>query len=86
MTSAIVPSLDTLRVDIVGSFLRTPALKAAATAHVLGTLPDDEITAVQDEAIVALIAEEERHGLPIVSDGEFRTQRLELVRNVLLAE
>jgi 5-methyltetrahydropteroyltriglutamate--homocysteine methyltransferase len=72
MTSASVPSLDTLRVDIVGSFLRTPALKAAATAHVLGTLPDEVLRVVEDAAIVALIAEEERHGLPIVSDGEFR--------------
>jgi len=72
MTTTSTPGLDTLRVDIVGSFLRPPALKAAATAHVLGTLPDDELRAIQDAAIVDLIAEEERHGLPIVSDGEFR--------------
>ena len=72
MTTTNAPTLDTLRVDLVGSFLRPAALKTAATAHARGTIPDDELTALQDTAIAALIANEERHGLPIVSDGEFR--------------
>jgi 5-methyltetrahydropteroyltriglutamate--homocysteine methyltransferase len=72
MTTSHAPQLDTLRVDIVGSFLRKPRLKAATTAYLAGTLPADELHAIEDAAIAELIAEEERHGLPIVSDGEFR--------------
>jgi 5-methyltetrahydropteroyltriglutamate--homocysteine methyltransferase len=72
MTTTHEPSLDTLRVDIVGSFLRKPALKDAATAYLLGKLSADALHAAEDAAIAELIAEEERHGLPIVSDGEFR--------------
>jgi 5-methyltetrahydropteroyltriglutamate--homocysteine methyltransferase len=65
-------SLDMLRVDIVGSFLRPPALKQAAAAAASGAQNAAELHALEDSAIAALIAEEERHGLPIVSDGEFR--------------
>jgi 5-methyltetrahydropteroyltriglutamate--homocysteine methyltransferase len=72
VTVAHEPGLDKLRVDIVGSFLRPARLKDAATAALLGKLPAGELHAVEDAAITELIAEEERHGLPIVSDGEFR--------------
>ncbi len=36
MSVAAPPSLDRLRVDIVGSFLRPPALKHAAAAFASG--------------------------------------------------
>jgi 5-methyltetrahydropteroyltriglutamate--homocysteine methyltransferase len=68
-------SLDQLRVDIVGSFLRPPALKHAATAFASGADNAAELRGLEDAAIAALIAQEERHGLPIVSDGEFRRRQ-----------
>ena len=60
------------RIDQVGSLLRPPSLIDAFLAHGRGELTAAELKARQDEAIRAVIAEQERHGLPIVSDGEYR--------------
>ena len=69
----IAPStLDTLRVDIVGSFLRPPELKDAFPRRDAGELDDAALRALQDAAIRDLVRDEEAHGLPIVGDGEFR--------------
>ena len=65
-------ALDQLHVDIVGSFLRPQALKEAFDRNVAGTLDGAGLRAAQDAAIRALVAAEEAHGLPVVSDGEFR--------------
>jgi len=62
----------TLRVDNVGSMLRPPELLEAYAAHEAGHLDDDGLRAAQDDAIRDLVAEQERHGLPIIVDGEFR--------------
>jgi methionine synthase II (cobalamin-independent) len=72
MVSTTAPSLDDLRVDIVGSFLRPPDLKRAGAAFAAGARNAAELHRLEDAAIQDLVAEEERHGLPIVSDGEFR--------------
>jgi 5-methyltetrahydropteroyltriglutamate--homocysteine methyltransferase len=73
MASTATPAnLDHLRVDIVGSFLRPAALKEAFEKHGAGALDDAGLRAAQDAAIRDLIAAEEAHGLPLVSDGEFR--------------
>jgi 5-methyltetrahydropteroyltriglutamate--homocysteine methyltransferase len=72
VTSPPTSSLDRLRTDIVGSFLRPPALKQAAAAFAAGAGNAAELRRLEDAAISALIAREEDHGLPIVSDGEFR--------------
>ena len=72
MVSSTVSTLDELRVDIVGSFLRPPELKRAGTAYAAGARNLAELHRLEDAAIQDLIAQEERHGLPIVSDGEFR--------------
>jgi 5-methyltetrahydropteroyltriglutamate--homocysteine methyltransferase len=72
MVSTTAPSLDDLRVDIVGSFLRPPDLKRAGAAFAAGSRNAAELHRLEDAAIQDLIAQEERHGLPIVSDGEFR--------------
>jgi 5-methyltetrahydropteroyltriglutamate--homocysteine methyltransferase len=65
-------TLDTLRVDSVGSFLRPQALKDAFEAHAAGKLDEAGLRAAQDAAIRELIKAEEAHGMPIVGDGEFR--------------
>lgn len=56
----------------MGSLLRPPELIDSFLAHGRGELTAEELTERQDDAIRDVIAEQERHGLPIVSDGEFR--------------
>jgi 5-methyltetrahydropteroyltriglutamate--homocysteine methyltransferase len=64
-----------MRVDIVGSFLRPAALKAAFERHKRGEITDAELREAQDTAIRELIATEERLGLPVVTDGEYRRRQ-----------
>jgi 5-methyltetrahydropteroyltriglutamate--homocysteine methyltransferase len=65
-------SLGRTRVDHVGSLLRPAALKALFLRHAHGAATSEELRAAQDEAIHAVVAEQEAHGLPAVTDGEFR--------------
>ena len=65
-------SLDTIRTDLVGSFLRPPRLKDAHIRRSRGQVGDEEVRQIQDEAIRSLIAREEAVGLPVATDGEFR--------------
>ena len=60
------------RYDIVGSFLRPEALKTAREKFTAGEITRDELTAVEDQAILELIKQEEAAGLKAVTDGEFR--------------
>ena len=64
--------MKTLRVDHVGSLLRPESLKEAFRAHALGKLGARELAAAQDGAIREVVARQERIGLPVVTDGEFR--------------
>ncbi len=64
--------MKTLRVDHVGSLLRPESLKEAFRAHALGKLGARELAAAQDGAIREVVARQERLGLPVVTDGEFR--------------
>jgi len=63
-----------LRVHTVGSFLRPQALIDAFAGYGAGTIDRAQLTSAQDAAIDALLAAQERHGLPIVTDGEFRRE------------
>jgi len=68
-------TLDDLRrcrTDHVGSLLRPPELVDVFLAHGRGDLPEDELTDRQDQAIRQVIAEQERNGLSILTDGEYR--------------
>ncbi|MCC2109248.1 MAG: hypothetical protein KDJ40_17445 [Hyphomicrobiales bacterium] len=60
------------RVDHVGSLLRPEELKAAFLRRARGQIDDAALVAAQDEAIRVIVAEQEAHGLPIVTDGEYR--------------
>ena len=60
------------RVDHVGSLLRPEDLKAAFRSHAEGRTSPDVLRAAQDAAIRDVIAAQERRGLPVVTDGEFR--------------
>jgi 5-methyltetrahydropteroyltriglutamate--homocysteine methyltransferase len=60
------------RVDHVGSLLRPETLKQTFLRHAAGQADAEELSAAQDAAIRAVIGAQQRHGLPVVTDGEFR--------------
>lgn len=61
-----------MRVDQVGSLLRPAKLKEAFARYSQGLLSDETLVAAQDGAIREVIARQQAHHLPIVTDGEFR--------------
>ncbi len=58
--------------DHVGSFLRPERLKVARCDYEAGKMSFEELTKMEDEEIVKLIAKQQELGYTIVSDGEFR--------------
>src|SRR5471030_1744711 len=69
MTQRLSPPF---RADHVGSLLRPANLLAARAAFKAGTLPADELRAIEDEAILAVVQMQEEIGLQLATDGEFR--------------
>lgn len=72
MTEFTKRTVSPFRFDIVGSFLRPKALKEARAKYAQGKLSRDELTEVENHAIIDLIQKEESVGLKAVTDGEFR--------------
>lgn len=60
------------RYDIVGSFLRPDSLKKARSAFANGGISKEELTTIEDQAIIDLIEKQKGAGLHAVTDGEFR--------------
>src|SRR4051812_36284243 len=60
------------RADMVGSLLRTAALKNAREEYRSGAISADALRDVEDREIRALIKRQEEIGLRAVTDGEFR--------------
>ncbi len=60
------------RVDHVGSLLRPETLKAAFMRHAVGQMSREDLDAAEDAAILEIIQKQEAHGLPVVTDGEYR--------------
>ena len=60
------------RADHVGSLLRSPKLVAARAARQKGEYSPQQLKAVEDEEIRALINKQETVGLGAVTDGEYR--------------
>ena len=60
------------RHDVVGSFLRPQAIHDARRAFEAGTLTAEELRAIEDREIKALVEKEKANGLQAVTDGEFR--------------
>ena len=60
------------RADMVGSLLRPASVKHAREQHHAHAIDDAQLKAVEDEAIVALIRQQEAIGLMAVTDGEAR--------------
>jgi 5-methyltetrahydropteroyltriglutamate--homocysteine methyltransferase len=60
------------RADVVGSYLRPPALKEARAAFSAGTLTADELRTAEDAAVRYTVSRQCACGLKVVTDGEFR--------------
>jgi methionine synthase II (cobalamin-independent) len=60
------------RADMVGSLLRTAALKEARHRHHDGEMSDAILKEIENREILALIKRQEEIGLQAVTDGEFR--------------
>jgi 5-methyltetrahydropteroyltriglutamate--homocysteine methyltransferase len=60
------------RADMVGSLLRTEALRDARARRQRGEITAEQLRAVEDDEIVKLIRKEEEVGLRAVTDGELR--------------
>jgi len=72
MTAELTSTLARSRVDHVGSLLRPEPLKAMFTRYATAAAGRDELRHAQDEAIRDVISKQEAHGLPVVTDGEYR--------------
>jgi 5-methyltetrahydropteroyltriglutamate--homocysteine methyltransferase len=69
---ADVKSLAQSHVDHVGSLLRPQAVKDAFMRVARKEATQNDLDAVLDAAIREVVAKQEAHGLPVVTDGEYR--------------
>lgn len=60
------------RFDYVGSFLRPEYLKKARADYEEGRITKEELTAVEDRAIIELVQKQKDAGYHVITDGEFR--------------
>lgn len=67
-----IAALANARVDQIGSLLRPQALKDAFMRFARKEISHEELREAQDAAIRDLVAEQEAHHLPVITDGEFR--------------
>ena len=65
-------SKNLVHYDIVGSFLRPAELKQARADFAANKISKADLKKVEDEEIKKLVEKEEKAGLKIVTDGEFR--------------
>ena len=72
MASTSASDLDRIRIDHIGSLVRPGKLKEIFARYDRGQAIREELTQAQDEAIRDAIQRQENHGLPVVTDGEFR--------------
>jgi 5-methyltetrahydropteroyltriglutamate--homocysteine methyltransferase len=64
--------LKRIRIDQIGSLVRPAALKDLFSGFDRGQASPQELRQGQDEAIREVIQKQQAHGLPVVTDGEFR--------------
>ena len=60
------------RYDYVGSFLRPETLKKARRDFEEGKISKEELTKVEDAAILDLVEKQKKAGYHVITDGEFR--------------
>jgi 5-methyltetrahydropteroyltriglutamate--homocysteine methyltransferase len=64
--------MERIRVDHVGSLVCPAKLREVFARYDRGQATDEELLEAQDEAIREVIAKQEAHDLPVLTDGEFR--------------
>ncbi len=74
MSAAVTQRKPFFRADQVGSLLRPAAVHEARERFARGALDAAALRAVEDAAIREVVAQQERIGLPVVTDGEFRRE------------
>ena len=72
MASTSKSDLDRIRIDHIGSLVRPAKLRELFARYDRGQATREELTRAQDEAIRDVIQRQENHGLPVITDGEFR--------------
>jgi 5-methyltetrahydropteroyltriglutamate--homocysteine methyltransferase len=73
MKSPVIDNpLDNIRIDHIGSLVRPTRLKEVFARYDHGLATMEDLAQAQDEAIREVIRRQEDHGLPVVTDGEFR--------------
>lgn len=70
--SPAASGLARIRTDVVGSLLRPAPLKGARRRYDAGEINAEALRRVEDEAIRQAVQLQERIGLGVVTDGEFR--------------
>jgi 5-methyltetrahydropteroyltriglutamate--homocysteine methyltransferase len=66
------PTDPPFRAEHIGSFLRPPAIHEARDRWRRGDLDDDELRAISDREIAAMIERQAATGIRSITDGEFR--------------
>ncbi len=74
MTATATQRKPFFRADQVGSLLRPAAVHEARDRFARGEIDAAALRAVEDAAIRTVVAHQERIGLPVVTDGEFRRE------------
>ena len=77
MLDGVRSSLDLLRVDHTGGFRKPDRLRDVYAKFAEGKATDEEVRRIQDDSVRALIAREEEHQLPVLSDGEYRRRQFQ---------
>jgi methionine synthase II (cobalamin-independent) len=70
-------ALDLLRVDHTGGFRKPDYLRDAYVRFARGEVSQAEVERLQDEAVRTIVAQQEAHNLPILSDGEYRRRQFQ---------
>jgi 5-methyltetrahydropteroyltriglutamate--homocysteine methyltransferase len=69
--------LDLLRVDHTGGFRKPDRLREVYVKFAHGDATEAEVRQIQDASVRTLIAQEEAHNLPVLSDGEYRRRQFQ---------
>ena len=69
--------MDTLRVDHIGSLVRPRALLDMHARIDNAEAAPEELAELEDALIQEVVAQQERIGFPIVTDGEFRRRNFQ---------
>jgi 5-methyltetrahydropteroyltriglutamate--homocysteine methyltransferase len=77
MLAGVQSTLDLLRVDHTGGFRKPDRLRDVYRSFAQGHATDEDVRRIQDESVRALIAKEEAHQLPVLSDGEYRRRQFQ---------